>query len=112
MTTTTPDTICRPIKSDRTYTKLFPKVAIYREMNPKYIPLLAGQNPSGYGEAMQEPISLFIKELKDENGGTLPTITSIGSYSMTAGVCLVTFKNEGPFSIEALGTIGLIYQTF
>ena len=97
-TATTPDTICRPIKSDRTYTRLFPKTSIYREMNPKYIPLLGGTNPLGYGEAMQELISMFLMALKDENGGTLPTITSIGSYSMTAGVCLVTFKNEGPHS--------------
>jgi|TARA_R110000737_G_scaffold174150_2_gene199580 hypothetical protein len=92
------DTICRHVKSTRTYTRLFPKTSIYREMNPKYIPLLAGQNPLGYGKAMQELISMFLMALKDENGGTLPTITSIGSYSATAGTCLVSFKNEGPDS--------------
>jgi len=92
------DKISRPIKKTRDYTKLFPKMKIYREMDPKYIPILAGQNPLGYGEAMQEPISIFLKELKDENGGTLPTISSIGSYSMTMKVCLVSFINEGEFS--------------
>jgi hypothetical protein len=103
--TTTSDTICRPIKSDRTYTRLFPKTSIYREMDPKYIPVLRFQNPLGYGEAMQEPIKVFLDELVRENGGTLPTITSIGSYSATAGTCLVSFKNEGADSPSSFNTI-------
>ena len=103
-TSTTPDTICRQVKPDRVYTKLFPKTSIFRDMDPKYIPLLAGQNPLGYGLAMQETISRFIKDLKDENGGTLPTISNIGSYSMSVGTCLVAFKNEGPFSAKHFNT--------
>jgi hypothetical protein len=86
-------------KSSRDYTRLFPKVTIYREMDPKYIPVLSS-NPLGYGEAMQEPINKFLQELVQENGGLLPRIKDIGSYSATTGRCLVSFKNEGPYSPE------------
>ena len=86
-------------KSSRDYTRLFPKVTIYREMDPKYIPVLSS-NPLGYGEAMQEPIEKFLQELMQENGGLLPRIKGIGSYSASTGRCLVSFKNEGPYSPE------------
>jgi len=88
-----------PITSTKNYTRLFPKVTIYREMDPKYIPVLSS-NPLGYGEAMQEPINKFLQELVQENGGLLPRIKDIGSYSATTGRCLVSFKNEGPYSPE------------
>ena len=84
-------------KSSRDYTRLFPKVTIYREMDPKYIPVLSS-NPLGYGEAMQEPIQKFLDDLLEENGGLMPRIYSIGSYSATTGRCLVTFECEGEFS--------------
>ena len=86
-----------PITSTKNYTRLFPKVTIYREMDPKYIPVLSS-NPLGYGEAMQEPIQKFLDDLLEENGGLMPRIYSIGSYSATTGRCLVTFECEGEFS--------------
>ena len=92
--------ISTPFRETRNHTFLFPKVNIYREMDPKYIPLLNGQNPLGYGDDMQEPISIFLKELKDENGGSLPKIDFIGSYSETTGRCLISFINQGDFSRE------------
>jgi hypothetical protein len=94
------DKIYTPHKSTRDYTRLFPKVSIYRDMDPKYIPILRFQNPLGYGEAMQEPIQKFLDDLLEENGGMMPKITNIGSYSETTGRCLVTFECEGEFSPE------------
>lgn len=67
-------------------------------MNPKYIPILGGTNPLGYGEAMQKPIEEFLDDLVQENGGLMPRIYSIGSYSATTGRCLVTFECKGEFS--------------
>ena len=67
-------------------------------MNPKYIPCLGGQSIAGYSPEEREDLHWFLEDLREENGGTLPTITSIGSYSATAGTCLVSFKNEGPDS--------------
>jgi len=92
------DKIHTPIKPSRDYTRLFPKASIYREMDPKYIPILRFQNPLGYGEAMQEPIQKFLDDLVQENGGLMPRIYSIGSYSATTGRCVVTFECEGEFS--------------
>jgi hypothetical protein len=92
------DKIYTPHKSSRDYTRLFPKVTIYRDMDPKYIPILRYQSPLGYGEAMQKPIEEFLHELVKENGGMMPRIKNIGSYSATTGRCLVSFECEGEFS--------------
>jgi len=90
--------ISRPIKKTRNYTKLFPKISIYREMDPKYIPCLGGQSIAGYSPEEREDLYWFLEDLREENGGTLPKISSIGSYSGEAKVCLVSFINEGEFS--------------
>lgn len=92
--------IHRPIKKTREYTNLFPKVKIYREMDPKYIPSLGGQSIAGYTPEEQEALHWFLEDLRIENGGTLPKIDFIGSYSGTAKVCLVSFINQGDFSRE------------
>ena len=89
------DRIDTPIKSDRLYTRLFPKKRIYREISPKFIPILAGQSNAGYSIHEQIAIASFIDNLQGENGGSLPTIESIGSYSRESEACVITFINEG-----------------
>ena len=89
------DRIDTPIKSDRLYTRLFPKKRIYREISPKFIPILAGQSNAGYSIHEQIAIARFIDNLQGENGGSLPTIESIGSYSRESEACVITFINEG-----------------
>lgn len=89
------DRIDTPIKSDRLYTRLFPKKRIYREISPKFIPILAGQSNAGYLIHEQIAIDSFIENLRGENGGSLPTIESIGSYSRESETCVITFINEG-----------------
>ena len=93
-----PDVIkSRPITRDRFYTKLFPKKRIYREISPKFIPVLAGQSNAGYPDHERGAISSFIENLRGENGGSLPSIESIGSYSCESETCVITFTNEGDY---------------
>ena len=82
----------------RIYSRLFPKNNIYREINPTFIPILSGQNPSGYGDEFQDEIEDLLVNLKSENSGTLPHIVEIGSYSSSTGMCIVCFKNTGKYS--------------
>jgi|TARA_B110000914_G_scaffold199468_1_gene190542 hypothetical protein len=91
------DRIDTHIKSDRLYTRLFPKKRIYRDISPKFIPILAGQSTAGYLMHEQTAISSFIENLRGENGGSLPAIESIGSYSCESETCVVTFTNEGDY---------------
>ena len=84
--------------SDRLYTRLFPKKRIYREISPKFIPILAGQSNAGYPEHEQRAIESFMENLRGENGGLIPTIENIGSYSCETETCVVSFWNEGEHS--------------
>ena len=86
--------------SDRLYTRLFPKKRIYREISPKFIPILAGQSNAGYLIHEQFAIDSFIENLRGENGGSLPTIENIGSYSCETECCVISFWNEGEYSPE------------
>ena len=85
-------------KSDRLYTRLFPKKRIYREISPKFIPILSGQSNAGYPEHEQRAIDSFMENLRGENGGLIPTIESIGSYSCETECCIISFINEGEHS--------------
>ena len=82
------------------YTRLFPKVAIYKDIKPKYIPTLAGQNAEGYSEYEQMEIGEILFDLRQQNSGKLPKITKIGSYSGRDNRCIVVVKNTGKYSPE------------
>lgn len=90
--------IYQEVLTNRLYSRLFPKNNIYRDMDPMFIPILSGQNPLGYGDKFQEEIEDLLVKLKAENGGVLPVVTEIGSYSNSTGRCVVCFENTGKFS--------------
>ena len=90
--------IDEPLKPGRLYTRLFPKQSIYREISPRFIPILAGQSNLGYTDEEQPAIQVFIENLRLENGGSLPKIDYISSYSGDCNTCIIGFINEGEFS--------------
>ena len=82
------------------YTRLFPKVAIYINANPKYIPAIGGTSAEGYSQHEQMEIGEILYDLKIQNGGILPQIVTIGSYAKSDGKCIIKFRNKGKYSPE------------